>query len=105
MVKTSTEYDLALAQLWLMEPMITTTVVHPAIRGHYREARRLLVDGQSRRWHGFDAQAVRNELLDVRQLMGQHYESLPAPDKLIRHCDAALGAIPGEGEPSQVPYE
>ena len=49
-------------------------------------------------------QRARNHLLVVRELLGDYYDEIPVPDKLIRYCDNALLATPGEDEPSQVPY-
>ena len=50
-------------------------------------------------------QSARNHLLIVRELLGDRYDDLPAPDKLIRHCDNALKGTPGDGEQTQRPYE
>lgn len=49
-------------------------------------------------------QEARDELLELRRLMGSWYASIPVPDKIIRHIDRALELIPGDGEPSEVPY-
>jgi hypothetical protein len=49
-------------------------------------------------------QKARNHLLVVRELLGDAYDDIPVPDKLIRHCDNALKGTPGEGDQSQVPY-
>ena len=49
-------------------------------------------------------QEARNSLLDLRESFGIQYDSLPAPDRLIRLVDRAIELIPGEGEPSEAPY-
>ena len=50
-------------------------------------------------------QSARNHLLIVRELFAERYDSLPAPDRLIRLCDSALKGVPGEGEQTHRPYE
>jgi hypothetical protein len=50
-------------------------------------------------------QSARNHLLIVRELLGERYDNIPAPDKLIRHCDNALKGTPGEGGQTQRPYK
>ena len=49
-------------------------------------------------------QEARNNLLELRESLGFHYDSQPAPDRLLRLLDRAIELVPGEGEPSQEPY-
>lgn len=51
-----------------------------------------------------ELQAARDNLLQLRESLGFHYDVLPAPDRLIRFLDRAIELIPGDGEPSQEPY-
>ncbi len=50
-------------------------------------------------------QEARNMLLQVRRVFGHYYDQLPQRDGLIRRCDAAIVGVPGEGEPSQAPFD
>lgn len=103
MTLTVEQYDGALGELRQIHFLILN--VHPGIRRHFEAAVELLNDSLGGSPLEVDNQRIRNELLIVRELMGDEYESLPAPDKLIRHVDSALAAIPGDGEPSQAPYK
>jgi hypothetical protein len=85
--------------------LVHSSRVHPAIQRHFDTALALLTPPAPDHWTGIDAQRVRDELLIVRELMGDEYDELPACDRLIRHVDKALEAVPGEGEQSQAPYE
>ncbi|MCH7604421.1 hypothetical protein IID24_00265 [Patescibacteria group bacterium] len=49
-------------------------------------------------------QEARDNLLELRELLGIGYDSLPAPDKVLRHLDRAIELTPGTGKPSTVPY-
>ena len=79
--------------------------LHPTARRHLEQAAALIIGVRTDLMPEVDDQEIRNHLLLVREIMGDDYEKLPVPDKLLRHCDAALEAIPGRGEPSKVPYE
>jgi len=105
MVLSVSNYQDALIALGEMVPLIHSSRVHPAIKRHHDAAIQLLAPARDGEWHEIDAQKVRNELLTVRELMGDEYDRLPAPDRMIRFCDKALEALPGSGEPSQAPYE
>ena len=50
-------------------------------------------------------QTARNSLLELRLSLGIVYDSLPLPDRLIRLLDHAIYLIPGEGVPTEVPYD
>lgn len=95
------QYETALLELQQMTVLIASTNVRPAIHQLFHS----LVAHLTADHDGLDPQKIRDDLLVLREMLGDEYDSLSAPDKLIRHCDAALAAIPGEGEPSQKPYE
>ena len=50
-------------------------------------------------------QNARNQILDVRKVLGYYYDRLPMKDGLINRCDKVLKGLPGEGEPSELPFE
>jgi len=52
-----------------------------------------------------ELQEARTNLLDIRETFGIAYDSLPAPDRLIRLLDRAIELIPGEGTPTEEPYD
>lgn len=52
-----------------------------------------------------ELQEARDQLLELRSLMGLWYTKIPASDRVIRLLDRAIELIPGEGVPSKVPYE
>ncbi len=76
-----------------------------ACRRHAHAANIVLSETGDRVGTTEELQQARNHLLIVRELMGDCYDDLPTPDRLIRLCDTALAGITGKGKQSQMPYE
>jgi hypothetical protein len=104
-MESTIQFEEARSALYEIDRLVHTTRVHRAIQRHFDTALTLLEPPAPGHWTGIDAQRVRDELLVVRELMGDEYDNLPACDRLIRYVDKALAAVPGQGEQSQAPYE
>ena len=52
-----------------------------------------------------ELQEARDALLKVRRVFGQYYNELPLRDGLIHRCEDAIKGVPGDGDPSQAPFD
>jgi hypothetical protein len=104
-MESTIQFEEALDSLHEIDRLMHAVRVHPAIQRHFDAALSLLTPAYPGDWTGVNPQSVRDELLVVRELMGDEYDNLPACDRLIRYVDKALSAIPGNGQQSQAPYE